>query len=68
MKIFNFLLGQCGCGNTKDQYSPILISKYFNDKKIVDASAGYYHSACLSENGLIFTFGGGAEGYYLKKI
>eukprot|EP01114_Cavostelium_apophysatum_P016166 TRINITY_DN4546_c0_g2_i1.p1 TRINITY_DN4546_c0_g2~~TRINITY_DN4546_c0_g2_i1.p1 ORF type:complete len:863 (-),score=199.03 TRINITY_DN4546_c0_g2_i1:53-2641(-) len=50
--------GQCGHGEIRDELKPRLV-KALLDKKIISASGGYFHTACLTEEGEVLTFGGG---------
>lgn len=52
--------GQCGLG-TDDIYVPKQI-KSLASVRIAQVAAGYYHTVCLSQDGKVYTFGGGSEG------
>jgi len=55
--------GQCGLGHTNTVLVPSLVKSLFGKSNfIVDVSAGYYHSCCLSENGEVYAWGFGGEG------
>eukprot|EP01084_Bolivina_argentea_P155632 271205_1 len=56
--------GQLGHGNTEkkyNKYSPKLV-KALSSMRIMNISAGWYHSLCVSEHGDVYTFGCGERG------
>jgi uncharacterized repeat protein (TIGR02543 family) len=57
--------GQIGNNSTTYQMSPLNITNQFaliGEDRIVDVKLGYYHSAALTANGRIFTWGYGYNG------
>ncbi|XP_037686168.1 E3 ISG15--protein ligase HERC5 isoform X2 [Choloepus didactylus] len=54
-------LGQLGLGHTNDKDSPSLIEELDN-QKVEFLTCGGSHTALLTEDGLVFTFGGGKYG------
>ncbi len=57
--------GQLGNGTTAKSNVPVNITQYIGvdtSDKIVQVSAGYYHTIALSENGQVYTWGSNAYG------
>jgi alpha-tubulin suppressor-like RCC1 family protein len=55
--------GQCGLGHTNNVLSPVSVSSLLNaDVRVHVAAAGAAHTLCVSEAGLLFSFGRGEEG------
>ncbi|XP_042325644.1 E3 ISG15--protein ligase HERC5-like [Sceloporus undulatus] len=55
------VFGQLGLGDTQDRYSPMHV-KALEHKKTVFISCGGEHTAVLSKDGLVCTFGAGSHG------
>ncbi|XP_019216334.1 probable E3 ubiquitin-protein ligase HERC3 isoform X2 [Oreochromis niloticus] len=53
--------GQLGLGDTQDRHTPTLVH-YLNMKKTVSISCGKDHTAALTKDGAVFTFGSGQYG------
>uniref|UniRef100_A0A4W3IY26 Probable E3 ubiquitin-protein ligase HERC3 n=1 Tax=Callorhinchus milii TaxID=7868 RepID=A0A4W3IY26_CALMI len=53
--------GQLGLGDTEDRHSPTYV-KQLEHKKIVYISCGEEHTATLTKDGSVFTFGAGSLG------
>lgn len=53
--------GQLGHGNEKDQKVPRLIAA-LKLKPVAQMSCGYYHSACCTDDGMLYTWGCGEDG------
>ncbi|KAK9517170.1 hypothetical protein VZT92_025058 [Zoarces viviparus] len=53
--------GQLGLGDTTDRPTPTLVH-YLNTKKTIYISCGKEHTAILTKNGAVFTFGSGQYG------
>ncbi|XP_030587326.1 probable E3 ubiquitin-protein ligase HERC3 [Archocentrus centrarchus] len=53
--------GQLGLGDTRDRHTPTLLH-YLNMKKTVSISCGRDHTAVLTKDGAVFTFGSGQHG------
>ncbi|XP_033633807.1 probable E3 ubiquitin-protein ligase HERC1 isoform X2 [Asterias rubens] len=54
--------GKLGHGNTSTQKYPKVIPGILTSKVVVCVSAGYRHSACVTEDGQLFTWGEGDYG------
>ena len=55
--------GQCGLGHTSNVSSPCsVLSLLHADVRVHVAAAGAAHTVCVSEAGLLFSFGRGDEG------
>jgi alpha-tubulin suppressor-like RCC1 family protein len=55
--------GQCGLGHTNNVLSPVSVSSLLQaDVRIHVAAAGTGHTLCVSEAGILFSFGRGEEG------
>jgi RCC1 and BTB domain-containing protein len=52
---FNYY-GQIGCGNTRNQLTPIRING-FNGEKIASIACGRFHSLALTEKGHVYSWG-----------
>lgn len=57
----NSEFGQTGLGNKEAQHLPIRM-EFFRDKSIVDVSCGLDHSAAVSKDGRVWTWGYGIDG------
>ncbi|CAL9697113.1 unnamed protein product [Knipowitschia caucasica] len=53
--------GQLGLGDTTDRHSPTIVH-YLNSKKSCYVSCGLSHTAVLTKDGAVFTFGSGRHG------
>lgn len=54
--------GKLGHGNTLSQRRPKQVMGLLYDKRIVHVSAGYHHSAAVTDTGLLYTWGEGDHG------
>ena len=55
--------GQCGLGHTNNILSPVCVSSLLQaDVRVHVAAAGAAHTICISEAGVLFSFGRGDEG------
>ena len=55
-------LGQLGVGDKENRVVPTLITGLLKTKTVVQVTAGYFHTACLTADGLIFVCGAGVQG------
>ncbi|XP_023267158.1 probable E3 ubiquitin-protein ligase HERC4 [Seriola lalandi dorsalis] len=53
--------GQLGLGDTTDRHTPTPVH-YLNNRKIIHISCGKDHTAVLTKDGAVFTFGSGQYG------
>ncbi|XP_043917379.1 probable E3 ubiquitin-protein ligase HERC4 isoform X2 [Protopterus annectens] len=53
--------GQLGLGSTEDKYSPNIV-RSLEQKKTIFVSCGEEHTAILTKDGMVFTFGAGGYG------
>ena len=55
--------GQTGLGTTEgNQTTPRKVGGCLEGKKVVYAAAGHWHTACIDEDGEIYTWGKGKHG------
>ena len=54
--------GQLGVGDTDNRVVPTLSTGMLKTKTVVQVTAGYYHTACLTADGLVFVCGYGCQG------
>jgi alpha-tubulin suppressor-like RCC1 family protein len=52
--------GQLGLGDQYDRFRPFLVS--YLTVKVKDVEAGYYHSAAITEEGALYTWGANPDG------
>ncbi|KAK7891978.1 hypothetical protein WMY93_023941 [Mugilogobius chulae] len=57
----NNFCGQLGLGDTTDRHHPTVVH-YLNTKKVSSISCGFSHTAVLTKDGAVFTFGSGEHG------
>ena len=55
-------LGQLGVGDNEERGVPTLITGLLKTKTVVQVTAGYFHTACLTADGLVFACGNGDVG------
>ena len=54
--------GQLGTGASKDELEPVVVAGEVAGRRVVGVSAGSEHSACVTADGALFTWGSGARG------
>lgn len=61
------IYGQLGHGNTEDCPEPQLI-KTLASEQVVQISAGYLHSAAVTDSGSLFAWGHNPDSRLLKRV
>ena len=54
--------GQLGIGDTENRAVPTLVTELLKTKTVVQVAAGGAHTACLTDDGLVFMCGDGGQG------
>ena len=54
--------GQLGHGNDDHVYVPTLVQGALQGATVIDVSTGYSHTACITEQGALYTWGHGISG------